>query len=149
MEAMLLDTVSPDRSAAEALPQLSRLFLHYLHRLIAGTGSSRDLELTARLTELWNEVSGRIDEKWTVARLSARMHMSESHFHREVLRLQGRKPMAIVQGIRLDQAAMLLRTTSLGLDAIAPRVGYSSAYALSHAFHRHTGLRPGAYRKAK
>ena len=33
------------------------------------------------------------------------------------------------------------------LDVIADRVGYGTAYAFSNAFTRHTGVRPGAYRR--
>lgn len=146
MEALLLEAVSATPEAAEVLPRLSLLLFHYLLRQLGGT-SARDRELMNRLAGLWNEVSGSLGQDWPVRRLSRRMHMSESHFHREVIRLQGRKPMEIVQGMRMEQAAMLLKTTSLGLDAIAPRVGYGTAYALSHAFYRHMGIRPGRYRR--
>ncbi|MHC4886433.1 MAG: helix-turn-helix transcriptional regulator [Planctomycetota bacterium] len=79
--------------------------------------------------------------------MSEQLHLSEGHFHRLVKHLEGCTPLAKLQGIRMEQAMGLLRGTTLPLDAIAARIGYSTAYAFSNAFHNHTGIRPGRYRK--
>lgn len=47
---------------------------------------------------------------------------------------------------RLTRAATLLQETDDPLDVIARRVGYSTPYALSHAFSRLFGTTPGRYR---
>jgi AraC-like DNA-binding protein len=49
---------------------------------------------------------------------------------------------------RCEQASHLLRHTTLTVQAIALRVGYSDARALSRAFNSWTGLSPDAYRDA-
>jgi transcriptional regulator GlxA family with amidase domain len=47
---------------------------------------------------------------------------------------------------RLQLAADMLRTTSLGVAALAARVGYDSEAAFSRAFKRHLGSSPAAWR---
>jgi len=48
--------------------------------------------------------------------------------------------------VRREEAMRLLEQTRLSLDAIATRVGYSSAANFSRAFKRWSGVAPGAFR---
>jgi len=50
---------------------------------------------------------------------------------------------------RMQLAATLLSTSSLGLDDIAARVGYSSQTALSRAYKRWVGVAPADWRQGK
>ncbi|MGW4246273.1 helix-turn-helix domain-containing protein, partial [Nocardia sp. NPDC004722] len=50
--------------------------------------------------------------------------------------------------VRRDQVTHLLRNTSLTVQTIALRTGYSDARALSRAFDGWTGQSPSAYRRA-
>jgi AraC-like DNA-binding protein len=54
--------------------------------------------------------------------------------------------MAYLTGVRLAQAADLLRESDATLDAVARRVGYGTAFALSTAFKREHGMSPQEYR---
>jgi AraC-like DNA-binding protein len=86
---------------------------------------------------------------WTVAELAARAAVSRSAFARRFTELVGEPPMSYLACWRLCLAADLLVRTDATVDAIARRVGYANAYALSVAFKRVHGVRPGEHRAAE
>ncbi|MFI0470617.1 helix-turn-helix domain-containing protein [Saccharopolyspora sp. 5N102] len=86
------------------------------------------------------------ERPWTVAQLAAEAGMSRAAFADRFRRLVGQPPMAYLAEWRICQAADLLARTDATVDAIARRVGYSNAYALSVAFKRSLGIRPSEHR---
>ncbi|GAA5049916.1 AraC family transcriptional regulator [Nocardia callitridis] len=84
---------------------------------------------------------------WTVADLAASTGLSRAAFARSFTSLVGDPPMTYLTNWRLSLAVELLRTTDLTVDAIARRVGYSGAFALSAAFKRVRGSRPSDHRR--
>jgi AraC-like DNA-binding protein len=85
---------------------------------------------------------------WTVAALAARAGVSRAALARRFTDLVGEPPMTYLTGLRLAMAADLLREPDATLSAVARRVGYGSAFALSAAFKRERGLSPQEYRTA-
>ncbi|ROO85675.1 AraC-like DNA-binding protein [Actinocorallia herbida] len=85
---------------------------------------------------------------WTVDALAAGLSVSRSTLTRRFTALVGASPMAHLTRHRLNLAADLLADPSLTLDAIARRVGYGTAFALSTAFKRVRGLTPAEHRAA-
>ncbi|MEU8525851.1 MULTISPECIES: AraC family transcriptional regulator [Streptomyces] len=85
---------------------------------------------------------------WTNERLAAGAGVSRATLTRRFTALLGRPPMAYLTWWRLTRAATLLRDTEDSLNSVARQVGYSSPYALSHAFTRLFGTTPGRYRRA-
>ncbi|MFC6593658.1 AraC family transcriptional regulator [Kitasatospora paranensis] len=83
---------------------------------------------------------------WTNERLAADTGVSRATLARRFTALVGRAPMAYLTWWRLTLAATQLRETPHALAAVARTVGYSSPYALSHAFAREFGTTPGRYR---
>lgn len=83
---------------------------------------------------------------WTVAGLAARVGASRAALAQRFTKLVGEPPMAYLTGVRLAQAADLLRESDATLDAVARRVGYATAFALSTAFKREHGVSPQEYR---
>ncbi|QKG23638.1 AraC family transcriptional regulator [Actinomadura verrucosospora] len=83
---------------------------------------------------------------WTVADLAAKVGASRTALAQRFSKLLGEPPMAYLTGIRLAHAADLLRESDATLDAIAHRVGYGTAFALSTAFKREHGTSPQEYR---
>lgn len=83
---------------------------------------------------------------WTVSALAARVGVSRAALARRFTELVGEPPMTYLTGWRLALAADLLRDSELTLDAVARRVGYGTAFALSAAFKRAYGVSPGRYR---
>jgi AraC-like DNA-binding protein len=74
--------------------------------------------------------------------------MSAEHLRRSCRAEIGRSPMRHLAHLRMRAAATLLATDSCTIDSLAKRLGYASAFALSAASKRATGVPPGAYRAA-
>ncbi|MFF7654191.1 AraC family transcriptional regulator [Streptomyces sp. NPDC007983] len=83
---------------------------------------------------------------WTVAGLAAEAGVSRAALARRFTALVGEPPMAYLTGWRLALAADLLREPDATLAAVARRVGYGSAFALSAAFKRVRGVSPREHR---
>ncbi|MCL7424700.1 AraC family transcriptional regulator [Streptomyces sp. NPDC052415] len=83
---------------------------------------------------------------WTVASLAAKAGVSRAALARRFTELVGEPPMTYLTGWRLALAADALRDTGDTLEAIARRVGYGSAFALSSAFKRVHGVSPQEHR---
>ncbi len=92
-------------------------------------------------------IHGEPGRKWDLITLAGRSNVSVSlldeHF-REVL---GLAPIRYLTAWRLHVATDLLRSTDLGVAAIARRVGYESEEAFSRAFKREHGAPPSAWRQ--
>lgn len=86
---------------------------------------------------------------WTIERLAHKAHVSRPTLARRFTDLLGEPPMAYLTSWRLCMAADLLARGDSTVEAVAHDVGYSSAYALSTAFHREYGVRPGRYRRTQ
>ncbi|WP_131740899.1 AraC family transcriptional regulator [Actinomadura roseirufa] len=87
-----------------------------------------------------------LSHPWTVAGLAARVGVSRAALAQRFGKLVGEPPMAYLTGVRLAQAADLLRESDATLDAVARQVGYGNAFALSTAFKRERGVSPQEYR---
>ncbi|MFJ9540973.1 cupin domain-containing protein [Streptomyces sp. NPDC101225] len=83
---------------------------------------------------------------WTVAALAGKAGVSRAALARRFTELVGEPPMTYLTGWRLALAADALRDTDDTLEAIARRVGYGSAFALSSAFKRVHGVSPQEHR---
>ncbi|WP_030240454.1 MULTISPECIES: AraC family transcriptional regulator [unclassified Streptomyces] len=86
---------------------------------------------------------------WTVASLAAKAGVSRAALARRFTDLVGEPPMSYLTGWRLALAADRLRASDDTLEAIARRVGYGSAFALSTAFKRAYGVSPREHRDGR
>ncbi|MER5353696.1 AraC family transcriptional regulator [Kitasatospora sp. NPDC002551] len=84
---------------------------------------------------------------WTVAGLAAEVGVSRAGLARRFTALVGEPPMAYLANWRLAVAADLLRDPEFTVAAVARRVGYGDAFALSTAFKRVRGLTPQEHRR--
>ena len=84
---------------------------------------------------------------WTVAELAAAAHVSRAALARRFTEAVGEPPMAYLANWRLALSADLLRDPSATVGAVAQRVGYGSAFALSAAFKRVRGISPREHRE--
>lgn len=85
--------------------------------------------------------------QWTVADLADKVGVSRALLARRFTELVGEPPMAYLAGWRLALAADLLLEPDATLAAVARRVGYGSAFALSAAFKRVRGVSPRDHRE--
>jgi AraC-like DNA-binding protein len=84
---------------------------------------------------------------WSVVELADRTGVSRASLARRFSGLVGEAPMAYLTGWRIALAADMLRETTDTVEAIARRVGYANAFALSVAFKRVRGTSPTAHRR--
>lgn len=84
---------------------------------------------------------------WTVAGLAAKAGVSRAGFARRFAEIVGEPPMSYLTSLRVSLAADRLRRSDDTVAAIARRVGYSDGFALSVAFTRLRGVRPGEFRQ--
>lgn len=99
-----------------------------------------------RLWRLWDTVSVRLDEPWTLERLAQHAHLSAEHLRRLCQRQLGHSPMQHVAYLRMQQAAELLATTDDKVETIALAVGYQNPFGFSTTFKKWIGWRPSEYR---
>jgi transcriptional regulator GlxA family with amidase domain len=86
-------------------------------------------------------------EPWTVASLARCAAVSRSLFAVKFAQLVGVSPLQYVKRLRLNAAAIRLRSTGDKLHLIAADVGYESAAGFTKAFKKHLGKTPGEYRR--
>ena len=79
--------------------------------------------------------------------LAQAVGMSTFHFAHAFRQATGVSPHRYVMAMRIERAKAMLRETTLTLDEIAQRIGYSSQSHFSVAFHKAVGVAPSAFRK--
>jgi AraC-like DNA-binding protein len=87
------------------------------------------------------------DAPLSIARAAAALDVSPRTLKRK-LAAEGISFSQLVAERRREAALLLLKTSSLSLDAIAERLGYSTAPNFIRAFRRWTGATPLAYRRS-
>ena len=87
--------------------------------------------------ERW--VRDRLAEPISIPEAARAMGMSERTLQRATQRVLGTSPVRFVQDMRVEQAAHLLRTTDLSLEAISRQVGYEHANTLRVLLRERTG----------
>lgn len=84
--------------------------------------------------------------QWTVAALATETGVSRAALARRFHVVVGEPPMRFLTEWRLALAADLLCEPDATVGTVAPKVGYSSPYALSTAFKRVRGVSPQEHR---
>lgn len=88
-------------------------------------------------------------QPWTVSSLADQAGVSRAALARRFTDLVGEPPMTFLTDWRLSLAADMLQDSDATLAAVAQRVGYGSAFALSAAFKRVRGVSPKEHRLAR
>jgi AraC-like DNA-binding protein len=86
---------------------------------------------------------------WSLDELARECGISRSVLAERFTHVVGQPPMQYLARWRMQLAAQLLATTSLGLGEIADRVGYGSETALSRAYKRWVGIAPAEWRRTR
>ena len=89
------------------------------------------------------------EHKWNLLSLARQASVSVSLLDERFREVLGLAPIRYLTGWRMHVAKDLLRSSDLGVVAVAHRVGYDSEEAFSRAFKRETGLAPSAWRPAR
>lgn len=98
--------------------------------------------------EVLDGILGSLDDPHSVESMARRAGMSERTFARRFREATGTTPHRWLQAERVRLGQRLLETTSLPIERIARRSGFSSAQLLRHHFKRVVGTSPTAYRRS-
>jgi len=105
-------------------------------------------QIDGTLAPLLEWVTERLDERVTIDSMAAHAGVSPRTLTRRFAEQLGTSPGQWLLAQRIAAAQDLLETTDLPLDAVARRVGLSSATNLRRRFLNALGTTPGAYRRA-
>lgn len=101
----------------------------------------------ARLTNALGAMHEHPARKWTLSELARVGGMSRTAFAVSFREVMGVPPLAYLTEWRMKLAERAL-TGGASVAEAAASVGYSSESAFSECFRRHSGMMPGAFRKA-
>ncbi len=100
------------------------------------------------LGEILDYLTSRLDEPHTIPSLAERARMSTRSFSRRFLAETGVSPMLWLNRQRILHARLLLETTTMSIDEISGRCGFSSPTLFRHHFDQEVGVAPTRYRRA-
>ncbi len=100
------------------------------------------------LDGLLDWAAARLATPLSVDELAAQLNISPRTLARRFADQLGTSPGAWLLSRRVTEARTLLEETDLPVEAIAARVGLTSAVNLRRRFHAQVGTTPGAYRRA-
>jgi AraC-like DNA-binding protein len=95
------------------------------------------------------QLHSRPTHDWSLEELAHEVAVSRSVLAERFAHFVGVPPMQYLAQWRMQLAASLLSSTSLGLAEIAEQVGYGSEAALSRAYKRWVGVAPADWRRGK
>ena len=100
-----------------------------------------------RLQAALQAMLARPGQDWNLSSLAATCHMSRANFARVFRQVAGTTPAALLQQLRMAQAAQWLRQDGRPVADIGEQAGYQSEAAFNRVFKRHFGMGPGQYRR--
>jgi AraC family transcriptional regulator, activator of mtrCDE len=129
--------------ASALLVMMLRLHLQQIPERASMMSLLRDRLTSRAMIAMLKEPS----KDWTLDELAAAALTSRGTLVRAFRKASGLAPKAYLSALRLDLAKRRLLETSESVAEVAAAVGYKSEGALSKAFLRRFGIRPGAVRQ--
>ena len=130
-----------------AQPAMIQHWVELIHGYVLRFAQPREHDDRLRL--LWERVTARLADLWTLVRLAREAGYSKEHLRRLCQRQLGRSPIHQVTYLRMRRAAELLNANERTIEAIAQEVGYQNPFVFSNAFTKWIGWRPSEYRRKK
>src|SRR6266404_1978929 len=102
-----------------------------------------------RVTEALRRIEVQCDQPLSLQQLAAEVAMSPFHFLRTFRAVAGMAPHQFLLHLRLQRAAVRLRTSGDPISTIALEAGFSDLSTFNRRFRRLLGVSPGAYRSSR
>jgi AraC family transcriptional activator of mtrCDE len=100
-----------------------------------------------RISKVIDVILDRPEDNYTVESLADIAAMSRATFARHFEKCFNRTPMDYLRDVRLRRAAQLLQVSTIPIDSVASKIGYSSRSHFSKAFGEQFGSSPAEFRK--
>ena len=101
----------------------------------------------ARIAKVQRHIAEHLDERVDVAALAKIASLSPRQLERVFTRTIGEMPAAYARRLRLERAAIQLRTTPATILTIAVEAGFESHEAFTRMFRARFGHTPAGYRR--
>lgn len=126
--------------------QLERIMQDYVRQMIEQSGGTDgDADVVVRTVQSY--IAQHCAEDLSLEQLAGMVYLSPSYLSRLFKRETGENLSSYIQNVRIEQAKLLLRTTSLKTYEVAERVGISDPVYFSRIFKKITGVKPKDYRR--
>jgi len=100
----------------------------------------------SRMVNVLNYIQENLDNDLCLDELAKQASFSRYHFHRIFSGMLGESVKELVRRLRLERAALQLKTSALSILQISLAAGYESDMAFSRVFKNKTGLLPSVFR---
>ena len=121
-----------------------------IYRLLSicaeGIGTKDSIAVDSKIFPAVKYVSENYKAAIEVKDLADMCYISESQLRRLFLKEIGLSPLRYKSKLLIDDACRLLKNSELSISEISNVLGFSDAYAFSHAFKKEKGMSPKAYR---
>jgi AraC family transcriptional regulator len=108
-----------------------------------------DLTYRHRILKVQLYIQEHLDEDLPLDTLARLAHFSPFHFHRIFRGLVGEGVLEYVRRLRLESAAVALKTTDRAVLQVALESGYGAHEAFTRAFRQKFGVSPSEFRAGK
>lgn len=88
-----------------------------------------------------------LEQRWTLERLAAAVHLSPSQLSRVFVDAFGKSPMTYLMTLRAERLARLLRETDIPIEQAMRTVGWQSRGHAARMFRQSVGVTPTRYRQ--
>ena len=133
----------------EMLVLLLRHLLISFHRELTREHILKNEYLDHEMDNAVTFFSENYNQNISIDDYAASRGMSVSWFIRNFKKYTGSTPMQFIVGIRINNAQMLLETTTYSINEISKIVGYDNQLYFSRLFHKLKGYSPREYRKLR
>ena len=92
-------------------------------------------------------IESNMDEKISVAHLSAKFAVGRRNFDRRFIKATGNTPVEYAQRVKIEKAKKAFETSRKTINEVMYEVGYSDVKAFREVFRKITGMSPIAYKE--
>ncbi|WP_311201886.1 MULTISPECIES: helix-turn-helix transcriptional regulator [Actinomycetes] len=142
-ELVMSSTLSRASSGTPAAPSLNQ---HNKTQLLSESAPYEAARLRSEVRDALTRMQGDLSHQWTMADLSAQVHLSPSRLRSLFVSQLGATPIAWLTRLRVQEMARLLLESHETVRAIAHRVGWANQAHAAQQFRKLVGRSPSAYR---
>ncbi|HRE27123.1 MAG TPA: helix-turn-helix domain-containing protein, partial [Anaerolineales bacterium] len=143
-----LDTLEATLTAITSVAELRRTALQILTRVLAFREANGRRQHVRLIQQAKAHIDGHYaDPDLSLNTVAALVGLSPSHFSVVFGQAMGKTFRDYLTEVRIQRAKEFLRSTTLTVNDIAYRVGYSAPHYFSHVFRKVTGATPTEFRE--